>query len=82
MPREHAIRWGDLLSPRAMYEFTLTDAVNSLPTLLAMGGFFIVNMIYCIYLITIGYLFFIRVIFSVIIQPIYIRQHFPHKGNW
>jgi len=45
MVREHAIRWGDLISPRAMYQYTLTDAVNSLPTLLAMGGFFLLAMV-------------------------------------
>jgi hypothetical protein len=35
------IRWGDLISPREMYAFTLGDAVGSLPTLLAMGGMLI-----------------------------------------
>ena len=45
MTREHAIRWGDLISPRALYQYTLTDAVNSLPTLMAMGGFFLLAML-------------------------------------
>lgn len=41
----HTVRWGDLLSPRAVIQFTLEDAWNSLPTLLAMGGFFLVGII-------------------------------------
>lgn len=41
---EHNLRWGDLASPRAVIEFTLGDAWNSLPTLLAMGGFFVVGI--------------------------------------
>lgn len=45
MPREHAIRWGDLLSPRAMYAYTLHDAWKSIPTLMAMAGFFLVAML-------------------------------------
>ncbi|RLC97571.1 MAG: hypothetical protein DRI46_12760, partial [Chloroflexi bacterium] len=39
------VRWGDLISPRAMYSFTISDAVNSLPTLLAMGGCFLGGII-------------------------------------
>lgn len=38
MPRTASLRWGDLISPRAMYEFTIMDAVGALPTLLAMAG--------------------------------------------
>lgn len=40
MPNFH-VRWGDLISPRAMYAFTIGDAVAALPTLLAMAGCFI-----------------------------------------
>jgi len=43
--QRRAIRWGDLVSPREMYYFTLSDAVGSLPTLLAMAGFFIACVI-------------------------------------
>ena len=32
------LRWGDLLSPKAMYTYTISDAWFALPTLLAMGG--------------------------------------------
>lgn len=35
------LTWGDLISPRAMAQFTLGDAWGSLPTTLAMAGFFI-----------------------------------------
>src|SRR5690606_26046404 len=41
----HRVRWNDLLSPRAMYAFTLHDAWKSLPTLMAMVIFFIIAMI-------------------------------------
>lgn len=37
----YRVRWGDLISPRAMFDFTLADAWGALPTLLAMGGFFL-----------------------------------------
>ncbi len=39
------LRWGDLLSPRAMYEFTLADAWGALPTLFAMGGLFLLGCV-------------------------------------
>lgn len=45
-----AIRWGDLISPRAMYEFTLADAWGSLPTLFTMTGMF-VGIVLVIYLV-------------------------------
>lgn len=41
----HNLRWGDLVSPRAVIEFTLGDAWHSLPTLLAMGGFFLAGVL-------------------------------------
>ena len=43
--REHSLRWGDLISPRAMFQFTLQDAWESLPTLFAMGGFFLLSVL-------------------------------------
>lgn len=42
---DHRIRWGDLISPRAMYTFTLGDAWSAIPTLLAMGGFFVLAIV-------------------------------------
>lgn len=39
------VRWKDLVSPRAMYEFTLADAWGALPTLLAMGGLFLLSCV-------------------------------------
>lgn len=38
---ERRIAWGDLVSPRAMWSFTLGDASGAIPTLLAMGGIFL-----------------------------------------
>jgi len=39
------IQWGDLVSPRAMWEFTLSDAWTAIPTLLAMGGLFLLALL-------------------------------------
>ncbi len=41
----YQLRWGDLISPRAMYEFTLADAWGALPTLFAMGGLFLAAIV-------------------------------------
>lgn len=38
---ERRLAWGDLISPRAMWSFTLGDAAGAIPTLLAMGGLFL-----------------------------------------
>jgi small-conductance mechanosensitive channel len=45
-----AIRWGDLISPREVAEFTIGDAWGSLPTLFAMAGVFL-GCVLLIYLI-------------------------------
>ncbi len=42
----NTLRWGDLVSPRAVYEFTLADAVASLPSLLAMAGLFVLSVLF------------------------------------
>jgi hypothetical protein len=42
---ERRIAWGDLVSPRAMWSFTLGDAGGAIPTLLAMGGLFLTCLI-------------------------------------
>ncbi len=47
---DHRIRWGDLISPRALYTFTLQDAFAAIPTLLTMGAFFIIALILIIIL--------------------------------
>jgi hypothetical protein len=39
------VKWEDLVSPRAMWNFTLGDAWGALPTLLAMGGFFLLCVV-------------------------------------
>jgi hypothetical protein len=41
MPRGVRLTWGDLVSPRAVYEFTLADAWGEFPIILAMLGFFV-----------------------------------------
>lgn len=45
MGSRYTVRWGDLLSPRAMYDFTIGDAWGALPTLLAMGGLFLLAVL-------------------------------------
>lgn len=42
---DRRIQWGDLVSPRAMWEFTLSDAWTAIPTLLAMGGLFLLALL-------------------------------------
>jgi hypothetical protein len=40
----HNVRWSDFASPKDVIGFTLSDAWQSLPTLLAMAGFFLVGI--------------------------------------
>lgn len=41
---DHALRWSDIASPSRMISFTFGDAWSALPTLLAMGGFFLAGI--------------------------------------
>lgn len=42
---KHEVRWGDLISPRAVYNFTLADAWGSLPNLILMGAIFAASVL-------------------------------------
>jgi hypothetical protein len=53
MSLRRTLRWGDLISPREMWAFTLADAWGALPTLLAMAGFFL-GAVLVIYLVKKG----------------------------
>lgn len=58
---DRRIRWSDLVSPRAVYAFTLQDAGAALPTLLAMAGFFILCLlVLLIFRKIFSYIFFDR----------------------